>query len=154
MSVLAARLVPRCVHEDGVSCCHGRRFGHCRDRCRGELQATAQPDRALPPAGATVADVAAAYLDAAVRQDCAFTEALTIGRTLAWCTSPTMTAYHKVEEPVLLPKKQAGRDEQCVSFEMTATESIDGSLSAGTRPWSLCFVSTPEGWRLYDQGFL
>jgi hypothetical protein len=115
---------------------------------------SAQPDRPLPPAGATVADVAAVYLDAAVRQDCAFTEALTVGRTLAWCTSPTMTAYRNIEAPVLLPKEQAGRDEQCISFEMTTTESSDGSLTAGTRPWSLCFVSTPDGWRLYDQGFL
>jgi hypothetical protein len=113
-----------------------------------------QPDRPLPPVGATVAAVAAAYLDAAVRQDCAFTEALTIGRTLAWCTSPTMTAYRNIEEPVLRPKEQAGRDEQCISFEMTNTESSDGSLTDGTRPWSLCFVSTPDGWRLYDQGFL
>jgi hypothetical protein len=114
---------------------------------------SSEPDRPLPSAEAPVAEVAAAYLQAAVRQDCAFTKALTIGRTLAWCTSPTMTAYRNVEEPVL-PKEQAGRDEHCVSFEMTNTESSDGSLSAGTRPWSLCFVSTPGGWRLYDQGFL
>ncbi|XGX78983.1 hypothetical protein LQK93_01781 [Terrabacter sp. BE26] len=101
-----------------------------------------------------MADVAKAYLDAAVRQYCAFTEALTVGRTLAWCTSPTMTAYRNIEQPVLLSKEQAGRDEQCVSFEMTSTESSDGSLTAGTRPWSLCFVDTPNGWRLNDQGFL
>lgn len=114
---------------------------------------SSQPDRPLPPAGAPVADVAAAYLDAAVRQDCAFTEALPMGRTLAWCTSPTMTAYRNVEKPVLVPKDQAGRDEQCISFEMTTTESSDGTLTAGTRPWSLCFVSTADGWRLHDQGF-
>ena len=114
----------------------------------------AQPDRPLPPAGASVADVAAAYLDAAVRQDCAFTRALTLGCTHAWCTPPTMTAYRNLEELVLLLKEQAGRDEKCVSFEMTTTESSDGSLTAGTRPWSLCFVSTADGWRLYDQGFL
>lgn len=115
---------------------------------------SSQPDRPLPPAGASAADVAAAYLNAAVRQDCAFTEALTIGRTLAWCTSPTMTAYRNIEEPVLRPKEEAGRNEQCISFEMTNTESSDGSLTAGRRPWSLCFISTGDGWRLYDQGFL
>lgn len=114
-----------------------------------------QPDQPLPAADASVSTVAIAYLNAAVRQDCAFTGALTMGRTFAWCTSPTMTAYRDVKDPVLLPKEQAGRDQQCIPFEMTNTESSDGSLTAGDRrPWNLCFVSTVDGWRVYDQGFI
>ena len=115
----------------------------------------AASDRPLPAAGTDVSTVAAAYLDAAVHQDCAFTSALTVhrqGHTFAWCTSPTMTAYRSVGTPVLLPKEQAGRDLQCVPFEMTTTDSADGSLRAGSGPWSLCFTETAEGWRVFDQG--
>lgn len=111
-----------------------------------------EPDQALPPANATVDTVAASYLDAAVRHDCAFTDALTLARTFSWCTSPTMTSYRNLQGPVWFTKEQAGRDEQCISFEMTTTESSDGSIAAGDGPWSLCFVSTDDGWRLYDQG--
>ncbi len=103
-----------------------------------------EPDQKLPPADATVATVAASYLDAAVRQDCPFTDALTLARTFSWCTSPTMTAYRNLEGPVSFTKEQAGRDEQCVSFEMTTTESSDGSIAAGDGPWSLCFVSAQD----------
>ena len=73
-------------------------------------------------------------------------------RPLTVGPSPTMTAYRNLEGPVSFTKEQAGRDEQCVSFEMTTTESSDGSIAAGDGPWSLCFVSTDDGWRLYDQG--
>ena len=111
-----------------------------------------EPDQPLPSADAAVATVAAAYLDAAVRQDCAFTGALTLARTFSWCTSPTMTAYRDLQGRLSFTKGQAGRDEQCISFEMTTTESSDGSIAAGDGPWSLCFVSTDDGWRLYDQG--
>ncbi len=112
-----------------------------------------QPDQPLPPADATVVTVGTAYLQAAVRQDCAFTEALTMSRTFSWCTAPTMTTFRNLAGPTHFTKEQAGQDQQCMSFEMTNTESSDGSLTAGDRPWSLCFVSTNEGWRLYDQGF-
>lgn len=118
------------------------------------LELLSSPDQPLPPARSAVATVAAAYLDAAVRQDCAFTDALTMARTFSWCTSPTMTAYRNLEGPVSFTKEQAGRDEQCISFEMTTIESSDGSIAAGEGPWSLCFVSTDDGWRLYDQGFV
>lgn len=63
-------------------------------------------------------------------------------------------AYRDVTGPVPFTKEQAGRDEQCVSLEMTTTESSDGCLAAGDRPWSLCFVHTNDGWGLYDQGFI
>ena len=111
-------------------------------------------DRPLPARGASVTEVATAYLDAAVRQDCAFTQALTLERAFAWCVSPTMTAYSDVERPTFLPAADAGRDEWCVGFTMTTTESADGSLSEGTLPWNLCFVATDQGWRVHDQGFI
>lgn len=97
------------------------------------------PAHPLPPANAPVAQVAAAYFDAALHQDCATTEALTVGQTFAWCTNPTMTSYGDLGPPTLLPKEQAGQDLQCVTATITDTPSSDGSLNAATRPWSLCF---------------
>lgn len=89
-----------------------------------------------------------------VPADCAFTSALTEGRTLAWCRSPTMTAYRSVGAPAFLPAAQAGTDLQCVPFEMTTTDSADGSIPAGSGPWCLCFTRTAGGWRVHDQGHL
>ncbi|WP_323095837.1 hypothetical protein [Intrasporangium sp. YIM S08009] len=99
-------------------------------------------------------DAATAYLDAAVRQDCGFTRAMTVREELfAWCTSPTMTSYGDLGGPTVLTAEQAGgEEEQCVPFRMTSTESRDGSMQAGEQPWSLCFVSTPVGWRVANQG--
>ena len=112
------------------------------------------PQRPLPIASASLHDAATAYLDAAVRQDCGFTRAMTVREELfAWCTSPTMTAYRGLTGPTVLTAEQAGgAEEQCMSFEMTTTESRDGSMQAGDQPWSLCFVGTPAGWRVANQG--
>ena len=112
------------------------------------------PQRPLPAAGASLHEVATAYLDAAVRQDCGFTRAMTVREQLfAWCTSPTMTAYRDLTGPtVLTPDQTGGPEQQCLSFRMTSTESGDASLEAGDQPWSLCFVSTPAGWRVANQG--
>ena len=112
------------------------------------------PQRPLSAATASLHEVATAYLDAAVRQDCGFTRAMTVRAELfAWCTSPTMTAYRDLTGPTVLPAEQAGGvEEQCMSLQMTNTESRDGSLQASDQPWSLCFVSTPAGWRVANQG--
>ena len=112
------------------------------------------PQRPLPPASASLRDVATAYLDAAVHQDCEMTRALTVpGDVFAWCTSPTMTAYRDLAGPAVLTAEQAGgQEEQCLSFEMTGSEAGARSLQSAVRPWSLCFVSTPVGWRVANQG--
>ena len=83
------------------------------------------PQRPLPPASASLRDVATAYLDAAVHQDCEMTRALTVpGDVFAWCTSPTMTAYRDLAGPAVLTAEQAGgQEEQCLSFEMTGSEA-------------------------------
>lgn len=112
------------------------------------------PRRPLPAASASLHEVATAYLDAAVRQDCEMTRALTIpGDVFAWCTSPTMTAYRDLAGPTALTAEQAGgQEEQCLSFEMTGSEAGAKSLQSAARPWSLCLVSTPAGWRVANQG--
>lgn len=112
------------------------------------------PQRPLPAASASLHEVATAYLDAAVRQDCGMTRALsTAGARFSWCTSPTMTSYRALTGPTVLTSKQVdGPEQKCMSFWMTNTESSDGSLQAGDQPWDLCFVSTPAGWRVANQG--
>jgi hypothetical protein len=111
-----------------------------------------QPHEPLPPANASVTQVATAYLDAAVRQDCGFTRALTTQRTFSWCSSPSMTAYRDLTGPVAVSAEGGGVAQQCMSFGMTTTGSGDGSIPEGDVQWGLCFVSTDAGWRVHDQG--
>lgn len=112
------------------------------------------PQRPLPAATASLHEVATAYLDAAVQQDCEMTRALTVpGDAFAWCTSPTMTAYRDLTGPTVPTAEQAGgQEEQCLSFEMTGSDAGARSLQSAVRPWSLCFVRTPAGWRVANQG--
>jgi hypothetical protein len=56
------------------------------------------------------------------------------------------------QHPYRVAASEAGRGEECVSFEMYPHGSADGTKPTGWQPSGLCFVKTPVGWRLYNQG--
>lgn len=80
------------------------------------------------------------------------TRELTTSHTWSWCRDPRLIDYRSVRPAELLPARYAGLDEQEVPFEMNTTGSSDGTIRSGWEPWGLNFVTTPDGWRLYDQG--
>ncbi|NEN06436.1 hypothetical protein G3T36_11190 [Diaminobutyricibacter tongyongensis] len=88
--------------------------------------------------------VAHTYVEAAKHQDCGTTRALTTTNTWAWCDDPRLISYKTVG--------RTGADGECIDYQITITASSDGSMDAGTEPWSLCFRQTKAGWRLWDQG--
>jgi hypothetical protein len=110
------------------------------------------PRGPIPAASAPVATVADIYLKAAKDQDCGLTRALTTSNTWAWCTAPQLLNYDKVQAPDFSPARTSGVNEQCVAFMMDITASSDGSMQAGSEPWTYCVVHTSKGWRLWDQG--
>ena len=91
-------------------------------------------------------------LRAAVTGNCKLTAELTLSHPWNWCSDPKLLDYRSVQSPEHVPASAAGRDEECVPFEMNAHGSSDGSMPPGWAPWGLCFVTTSAGWRLYDQG--
>jgi hypothetical protein len=111
-----------------------------------------------PPAGpaasaaASPGQVAREYLRAAVAANCKVTAELTLSHTWSWCDDPRLLDYRSVASPLHVPASEAGRDEECVPFEMHTKGSSDGSMPVGWAPWELCFTETAAGWRLYDQG--
>lgn len=98
----------------------------------------------VPGATAPMSTVAAVYVEAAQDEDCGMTRTLTTSHTAAWCNDPHLTTYHLVG--------RTGDDGECMDYVITTTASSDGSLDAGPKPWSFCFVQTKAGWRLWDQG--
>jgi hypothetical protein len=105
-----------------------------------------------PPAAASPEQVARVYLRAAVTGNCKLTAELTLRHTWTWCDDPKLLDYQSVQSPDYVPASEAGRNEECVTFEMYTHGSSDGSMPTGWQPWSLCLVKTPAGWRLFDQG--
>jgi len=91
-------------------------------------------------------------LRAAYTGNCALTAELTMAHTWSWCDDPKLLHYRSVESAYAVSASVAGRNEECVNFEMFTDGSSDGSMPAGWQPWGLCFARTPVGWRLYDQG--
>ncbi|KQR52654.1 hypothetical protein ASF88_14220 [Leifsonia sp. Leaf336] len=83
-------------------------------------------------------------MEAAKSQDCGMTRALTSANTWAWCDDPRLISY--------VPEGTTPSDSDCEAYMVTITASTDGSMEAGTEPWSLCFRRTDSGWRLWDQG--
>jgi len=123
----------------------------------GPLVACSGPSRTpgvlLPPASASPERVARLYLRAAVSGNCALTAELTAPHaTWSWCQDPKLLAYRSPGSVEHVPASEAGRSEECVQFEMYTHGSSDGSMPVGWQPWSLCFVSTHAGWRVFDQG--
>jgi hypothetical protein len=110
------------------------------------------PDVPVPPAAASPGQVARAYLRAAFTGDCKLTAELTLSHTWNWCDDPKLLDYRSVQSPDHVPASEVGRDEECVPFQMYTHGSSDGSMPTGWQPWSLCFVKTAAGWRVYDQG--
>jgi hypothetical protein len=106
----------------------------------------------VPQAGASADKVARVYLRAAASGNCALTAALTLSHTWSWCGDPKLLSYRSVGNAGLVPASVAGRNEECVGFEMYTHGSSDGTMPTGWQPWSLCLVRTHDGWRLYDQG--
>lgn len=117
--------------------------------CSSTSKASGVP---VPPAAASPERVARVYLRAAVTGNCKLTAELTLPHTRNWCDDPKLLHYRSVRSPDHVPASEAGRDEECVQFEMYTHGSSDGSMPAGWQPWSLCFVKTHVGWRLFDQG--
>ena len=106
----------------------------------------------VPPKTAPPDRVASAYLRAAYAGNCALTAELTMAHTWSWCDDPKLLHYRSVERAQAVSASVAGRNEECVNFEMYTDGSSDGSMPTGWQPWGLCFVWTAAGWRLYDQG--
>jgi hypothetical protein len=117
--------------------------------CSGTFKASGG---SVPPAAAPPQRVAQVYLRAAFTGDCRLTAELTTSGTWSWCNDPKLLSYRSVGNAHHVRAPEAGRNEECVSFEMDTHGSLDGSMPTGWQPWSLCFVKTRAGWRLYDQG--
>lgn len=105
-----------------------------------------------PPVTASPERVARVYLRAALARDCTLTAELTLPQTWSWCNDPKLLDYRSVRSPEHVPASEAGRNEECVDFEMDTHGSSDGTMPTGWQPWSLCLVKTHVGWRLFDQG--
>jgi hypothetical protein len=105
-----------------------------------------------PPVAASPERVARVYLRAALTGNCKLTAELTLPQTWNWCDDPKLLSYRSVRNPNHVPASEAGRSEECVEFEMYTHGQPDGTMPTGWQPWSLCFVKTPGGWRLLDQG--
>jgi hypothetical protein len=117
--------------------------------CSGASKASGA---SAPPVAASPERVARVYLRAAFTGNCELTAELTVSHTWSWCDDPKLLDYRSVGSAHYVPASEAGRNEQCVDFEMYTHGSSDGTMPTGWQPWGLCFVRTRAGWRLYDQG--
>ena len=117
--------------------------------CSGASNAADVP---IPPVAASPEQVARVYLHAARTSNCRLTAELTLPHTWNWCNDPKLLDYQAMRSPYYVPASNAGRNEECVQFEMYTHGSSDGTMPTGWQPWELCFVKTHAGWRLYDQG--
>src|SRR5947209_15305930 len=117
--------------------------------CSGTSKAA---DVSIPSDAASPERVARVYLHAALASNCKLTAELTLPHTWNWCDDPKLLDYRGVRSPYSVPAFNAGRNEECVQFEMYTHGSSDGTMPTGWQPWELCFVKTHAGWRLYDQG--
>lgn len=109
-------------------------------------------DISAPPAAASPERVGRLYLRAAFTGNCGLTTELTLSHTWSWCSDPKLLDYRSVGRAYFVPASEAGRNEECVPFQMYTHGSSDGTMPTGWQPWELCFVRTRAGWRLYDQG--
>jgi hypothetical protein len=105
-----------------------------------------------PPPAASPERVGRLYLRAAFTGNCGLTAELTLSQTWSWCQDPKLLDYRSAGKAYFVPASEAGRNEECVPFEMYTHGSSDGTMPTGWQPWELCFVRTRTGWRLYDQG--
>src|SRR5262245_15891539 len=92
----------------------------------------------IPPVAASPERVARAYLHAARTSNCRLTAELTLSHTWNWCDDPKLLDYREVRAPYYVPASNAGRNEECVPFEMYTHGSSDGTMPTGWQPWELC----------------
>jgi hypothetical protein len=88
-----------------------------------------------PPAAASPERVARVYLRAALTGNCKLTAELTLPQTWNWCDDPKLLDYRSVRSPNHVPASEAGRNEECVEFEMYTHGSSDGTMPTGWQPW-------------------
>lgn len=106
----------------------------------------------VPPASASVSEVAKVYLDAAKSGDCRMTRALTQERTFAWCNNPKLLSYKILGKPVKYPAMQGNRATVAVNTSLMSKGTDKAENFNGVKPWTFYFVRETSGWRLYDQG--
>jgi len=106
----------------------------------------------VPPASASVAEVAKVYLDAAKSGDCTTTKALTQDRTFAWCDNPKLLSYKILGKPVKYPETNGTPATVAVNTSLTSKGTDEQENFNGIKPWTFYFVKGAAGWRLYDQG--
>jgi hypothetical protein len=102
------------------------------------------PAGAVPGVDATLSSTAQTYMDAAKRNDCGMTRALTSSHTTAWCDGPRLLSYRFLA--------RTGDDGECMAYSITTDTGLDGTDRGGTEGWSFCYRHTSAGWRLWDQG--
>jgi hypothetical protein len=116
---------------------------------------SSSPSAPVPPPSSSPEQVARIYPRAAKAEDRDLTAAPTLPRTWNWCDDPQLLDYRdyrSAPSAYFLPASQAGRDQECVRFEINTYGSSDGSMPVGWQPCSLRLVRTSAGWRLRDQG--
>jgi hypothetical protein len=87
----------------------------------------------IPPVAASPERVARVYLHAAFTSNCKLTAELTLPHTWNWCDDPRLLDYRGVRPPYYVPASNAGRNEECVQFEMYTHGSADGNSVRGLR---------------------
>ncbi|MGU3409421.1 hypothetical protein ACLBWP_04885 [Microbacterium sp. M1A1_1b] len=92
------------------------------------------------------------YLAAAKAQHCDVTKALTLDRTWAWCTNPTLRSYTVADDSEVVPFNPGHTEETCVATTVVSTATGEAENMNGERDWEFCFTRTADGWRLTDQG--
>jgi hypothetical protein len=106
----------------------------------------------VPPASASVSEVAKTYLEAAKSGDCKMTRALTQDRTFAWCDNPKLLSYKILGKPVSYPAMQGAPATVAVNTSLVSKGTDKAENFNGVKPWTFYFVRETSGWRLYDQG--
>src|SRR5690348_16741950 len=96
--------------------------------CSGTSKAA---DVSIPPVAASPERVARVYLHAALTSDCKLTAELTLPHAWTWCHDPKLLDYRGVRPPYYVPASNAGRNEECVQFEMYTHGSSDGTMPTG-----------------------
>ena len=102
------------------------------------------PRGPVPGVDATLSSTAQTYMEAAKRNDCGMTRALTTSNTTAWCDGAKLISYTFLA--------RTGDDGECMAYRITTDRGLDGTDNGGTEPWSFCYRHTKVGWRLWDQG--
>ncbi|AMM21436.1 hypothetical protein AX769_16480 [Frondihabitans sp. PAMC 28766] len=111
-----------------------------------------------------VAQVPLVYLRAAEAHDCTLTEALSATddeRQVAWCgrrfsllgTHPDLLSFKNIAKPIDEPEfGQNGPPSQCYPVDITET-NMTGAQPGAMPGWQFCFIHTPAGWRLAQEGY-